>query len=266
MNVPHPVPVSRVPGRSDEGGIDDDPTAGRDHAPDDGGVGAAVRALVRTGIGAAARAGTISLSTVGDVLEAPGRALAGRIAAGAVSRPRPVATRAELVDALEEQPRSPLLGGATGAALAARVARRVGPLRFLAKRTPLWLVITAAPAVHASVARGAEELAVVASHLVHRAEAAGVAPDPERVRRAAVQLLTRVPVDPSVEPRHAPLAVAWLQRALRATLPFSPGVATREPGSLARATLAVDPATLATVAPPPGGDEPPQFGSGADFA
>ncbi len=104
-----------------------------------------------------------------------------------MSHPRPVAERPDLLDALEEQSRSQLLGGATGAALATRVARRAGPLRFLAKRTPMWLVITSAPAVHASVARGAEELAVVASHLVHRAMAAGVQPDPERVGRAATE-------------------------------------------------------------------------------
>jgi hypothetical protein len=227
------------------------PAAVPEKGPDDGGIGAAVLAFVRSVPGAVAKVGTISLSAAGDALEGPGRALAGRIATSAVSRPRPVAERAELVDALEVQPRSPLLGGATGAALAARVARRVGPLRFLARRTPLWLIVTGAPAVHASVARGAEELAVVASHLVHRARSAGVDPDPDRVRRASVQLLSRVPVDPSVEPRHAPLAVVWLQRAVRATLPFSPGVATRDPGSLARATVAVDPATLGSQEPVP---------------
>ncbi|MGI8684880.1 MAG: hypothetical protein ACR2MO_07305 [Acidimicrobiales bacterium] len=230
-------------------------TVEMDPGPDDTGVGAAVRAMVRTAIGAVGRAGSTSLSAAGDVLEVPGRALAGRIAASAVSHPRPVAERPDLVNALEENKRSPLLGGATGAALATRVARRVGPLRFLARRTPMWLAITAVPAVHASVARGAEELAVVASHLVHRARAAGVQPDPERVRRAAVQLLSRVPVDPSVEPRHAPLATAWLQRALRATLPFSPGVATRDPGSLARATVSVDPATLGSPLPLPAAED-----------
>lgn len=240
MNVPHPEP--ELPACVDAAETAEVSVA--EEAADDGGVGAAIRAMVRAAIGALARAGKVSLSTAGDVLEAPGRALAGRITTTALSHPRPVAERPDLVAALEEQPRSPLLGGATGAALAARVVRRVGPLRFLAKGTPMWLVITAAPAVHASVARGAEELAVVASHLVHRAQAAGVQPDPERVRRAAVQLLSRVQVDPSVEPRYAPLAVAWLQRALRATLPFSPGVATRDPGSLARATVEVDPATL----------------------
>lgn len=220
----------------------------------EGGVAGAVRDLVRTAITSVGRAGTVSLGAVGDAAEGPGRALAARITAGAFTSPKPVPDRAALAAALEEQPRSPLLGGATGAAMAAKVARRVGPLRFLARRTPMWLVITAAPAIHASVTRGAEELALVASHLVHRARTAGLEPDPERVRRAAVQLVGGAQVDPEAEPRYAPLAVAWFQRALRATLPFSPGVATRNPGTLARAAAAVDPATLTgaiPLSPPP---------------
>jgi len=218
-------------------------------------VAAGVGDLVRTMVTAVGRAGTVSLSAAGEAVEAPGRALAGRIAAAAVSQPRPVADRTDLAAALDEQPRSPLLGGATGAAMAAKVARRVGPLRFLARRTPMWLVITVGPALHASVTRGAEELALVASHLVHRTRAAGLEPDPERVRRAAVQLITGVAVEPTAEPRHAPMVVAWLRRALRATLPFSPGVATHNPAALARSTAAVDPLTLGTAALPTAGDK-----------
>lgn len=211
----------------------------------DGGIAAAVRDLVSAALSAGAKAGSFSLGAVGDTMEAPARALAGRITAGAVNQPRPVPDPAALTAALSAESRLPQLGGATGAALAAKVAGRVGPLRFLARRTPLWLVVTALPALHASMARGAEELALVASHLVHRARAAGLEPDPERVRRASVQLLSGVSVDPAAEPRHAPLAVAWLQRALRAALPFSSGVATRDPGPLARAVSAVDPASIA---------------------
>lgn len=219
------------------------------------GVAVAVRDLVRKVVASGGRAGTVSLSAVGDAVEAPGRVLAARIAAAAVRQPRPVADRAGLVAALEERPRSPLLGDSTAAAMAAKVARRVGPLRFLARRTPIWLVVTAVPAIHASVTHGADELALVSSHLVHRARAAGLEPDPERIRRAAVQLVSGVPVDPGTEARHAPLAVAWLQRALRATLPFSSGVATRNPGSLARATADVDPVTLSSAQALPTGDD-----------
>jgi len=196
-------------------------------------------------------------AAVGEAAEGPGRTLAGRIAVNAVSQPRPVAHVDDLTAALDAQPRSPLLGGATGAAMLAKVAGRVGPLRFFARRTPMWLVVTVAPAVHASVTRGAEELALVASHLVHRTRAAGLEPDPERIRRVAVQLVTGVPVEAAAEPRHAPMVVAWLGRALRATLPFSPGVATPEPRQLARATAAVEPSTLCGRASLPAGRDDP---------
>ncbi|HVE45228.1 MAG TPA: hypothetical protein VNA57_00575 [Acidimicrobiales bacterium] len=217
----------------------------------EGSIAAAVRDLVRTALTAAGKAGSVSLTAVGDTLESPARGLAGRITAGAVSQPRSVASQADLAAALADQPRAPQLGGATGAALAAKVAKRVGPLRFLARRTPLWLVVTAAPALHASVSLGAEELALVSSHLVHRARADGLEPDAERVRRAAVQLLSGATVDPDVEPRYAPLAVAWLQRALRAALPFSSGVATRNPIPLAQAASALDPKSVAGTPRPP---------------
>lgn len=227
----------------------------RNEPGNDGGIPAAVRDLVSAALTAVGKAGSFSIGAVGDTMEAPARALAGRITAGAINQPKPVADPAVLTAALSAESRSPQLGGATGAALAAKVARRVGPLRFLARRTPLWLVVTALPALHASMARGAEELALVASHLVHRARAAGLEPDPEKVRRAAVQLLSGVSVDPDTEPRHAPLAVAWLQRALRAALPFSSGVATRDPGPLARAVSAVDPAAIGRTSLEQGGRE-----------
>ncbi|MFN2505671.1 MAG: hypothetical protein ABR540_15805 [Acidimicrobiales bacterium] len=217
----------------------------------DGGVLAGLRDLLRTVVTSVGRAGTVSVAALADAVEAPGRALAARIADAAVSQPRPVAHPDALASALSEQPHAPLLGGATAAAVAAKVASRVGPLRFLARRTPLWLVVTAVPALHASMVRGAEELALVASHLVHRTRATGLEPDPERVRRAAVQLMSGKAVDPETEPRHAPLVLAWLQRAARATLPFSNGVATRNPGTLARAASAVDPSSLGLAALPP---------------
>lgn len=209
------------------------------------GIAGAILDLLRAAVTSVGRAGTVSLAAVGEAVEVPGRALAGRIASSAVAHPRPISHHTDLAAALKDHPRSPLLGGSTAAALAAKVAGRVGPLRFLARRTPMWLVVTAVPALHASITRGAEELALVASHLVHQARAAGVEPDPERVRRAVVQIVLGAPVDPATEPRYAPLAVAWMQRALRATLPFSQGVSTGDPDGLARAAAGIDPSALA---------------------
>jgi hypothetical protein len=139
-----------------------------------------------------------------------------------------------------------LVGGASAAAMAARVARRFGPLRFLGRRTPVWMVAALVPALHASITWGVEEVRLVASLLQHRARAAGVVADPERVRRAATQLVAGQPVEPSAEPRHSQLAAAWFQRAVRATLPLAKGVTTDDPDGLATAAAALDPAILAT--------------------
>lgn len=217
------------------------PAATTPEPDDDGGVGA----VVRSAVGAARRAGSFTASGVADALEAPLRALSRKAVAGALAQPQPVSNTTRLAEALGERPKSPLLGGATATALATKVARRFGPLRFLAKRTPMWILAAAVPALTASIARGRNELELVASHLVHRSRAAGIEPDPERVRRATVQLVSAGTVDPGVDARHAPLAVAWVQRGLRSTLPFAAGVSTRNPEGLAAAASAVPVAHLA---------------------
>jgi hypothetical protein len=182
-----------------------------------------------------------------DAVESAARSLARRVVNSAIAAPRLVDERKALARTLAERPNTPRLGGATAAALAARFASRLGPLRFLARRTPMWLVAAAVPALIASVNRGADELGLVASHLVLRARDANLEPDAERLRRVAVQLLTRTQVDPEREPRHGPLAVMWLRRAFRAALPFTAGVATADPTGLADAAAAVDPTLLAPV-------------------
>jgi hypothetical protein len=108
------------------------------------------------------------------------------------------------------------------------------------------MVAALVPALHASITWGVEEVRLVASLLQHRARAAGVVADPERVRRAATQLVAGQPVEPSAEPRHSQLAAAWFQRAVRATLPLAKGVTTDDPDGLATAAAALDPAILAT--------------------
>lgn len=206
--------------------------------------------VVQAAVDALGRAGSASVGTVADTVanavEGAGRSLTRRMVSDAVASPRAVGDRDALARALAERRPLPGLGGATVAALGLRVAGRVRGLRFLARRTPMWLLATAVPALVASVSRGADELGLVASHLVSRARAAGVDPDPERVRRVAVQVASRRPVDPEHDPRHGPLVVTWLRRAFRAALPFTAGVATRDPDGLATAAASVDPADLGT--------------------
>jgi hypothetical protein len=207
---------------------------------DDDSVAAGVAGVVRSALDAASKAGTISISGLTDALERTGRSLSRRVVEGAETRRPPIADRAALAKALADKPPAPALAGATAAAVALRVASRFRPLGVLAKRSPMWLLAAAVPALAASVTRGADELGMVASLLIHRARAAGVEPDLERVRRTAVQIVSRKPVDPEVEPSHGTLALGWLRRAARAALPFTAGVATADPEGLAEAATAFD--------------------------
>ena len=238
--IPSSAPDPAPSGRAEVGG---------DHVdhvdpPGDAAAGS-VRSVVSVALDAVARAGRLTTTGAGEAVEGPARALARRSTATAALEPRPVPDRASLARALSTKPGAPVLGGATATALATRLARRVGPLRLVARRTPLWVLAALVPAVHASVTWGAEELRLVASHLHHRARADGVEPDPERVRRVAVQILARQPVDPATEPRSSALVAAWVQRAVRSTLPFADGVHSRDPEGLASASAAVDVRTLA---------------------
>jgi hypothetical protein len=213
--------------------------------PDDGSVAAGVNGVVRSALDAVSKAGTISVSGLTETLERAGRSLSRRVVEAAESRRPPIADRAALATAPATKPPAPALAGATAAALALRFARHFRLLKGLAKRSPIWLLATAVPALVASVTRGADELGMVASHLIHRARAAGVEPDLERVRRAAVQIVSHKPVDPEVEPSHGTLAFGWLRRAARAALPFTAGVATADPEGLADAASGFDPTLLA---------------------
>jgi hypothetical protein len=204
-----------------------------------------VQGVVQAAVDALGRAGSASAGALADAVEGAARSLTRRMVADAVASPQGVEDREALARALAARPVSPVLAGATIAALGLRLARRVRRLGFLARRTPLWLVATAVPALVASVSRGADELGLVASHLVLRARAKGIEPDPERVRRVAVQIASRRAVDPDQEPRHGPLVVSWLRRAFRAALPFTSGVATSDPDGLAAAAADVDPTQLA---------------------
>jgi hypothetical protein len=204
-----------------------------------------VQNVVQAAVDVLGRAGSASMGAVADAVEGAGRALTRKMVSNAVTSPRAMPDRQKLERALAERPVSPALAGATVAALGLRLAGRVRRLGFIARRTPMWLLATAVPALLASVARGADELGLIASHLVLRARTKGVEPDPERVRRVAVQIASRRTVDPEQEPKHGPLVVSWLRRAFRAALPFTAGVATSDPEGLAAAAADVDPTRLA---------------------
>jgi len=209
-----------------------------------------VSGVVRTALDAVAKAGTMSAARIGDTLEQAGRSLAGRVVANASTRRNPLPDRSSLARALSAKPPNPAIAGAAAAAVGVRFLTRFKRVRGLAKRTPMWLLATAVPALVASVTRGADELGMVSAHLIHRARAEGVEPDLDRVRRVAVQIVSHRIVDPDAEPSHGALAVQWLRRAVRAALPFTSGIATADPEGLAAAASELDPRLLAASANP----------------
>jgi hypothetical protein len=210
-----------------------------------GGVADDVRELVAAALTAVGRAGTTSAASLADTVEGAGRSLTRRVVSGALDAPRPVGDRRLLADALAARPATPVLASATGAALVARSLSRFRLLNFLSRRTPMWIMAGLVPALIASVSRGADELGMIASHLVRRTRDAGLEPDPERIRRAAVQVMSGAPIDPDVEPGHGALVVAWFRRAFRTALPFASGIATRDPEGLAAVAAEVDPKQVA---------------------
>lgn len=225
----------------------DDVDARRDEPP--GGEpparsGPDVAALAQAVVDLVGRRSTGGATSALDAVEGAARSLVRRLVSAAIEAPRPVEDRQRLAKALRKRPPSPALGGATAVAFGTKVARRLGPARFAARRTPLWFAVTAVPAVYASITRGAEEVTLVTSHLVLRARAAGIEPDPERLRRVVIQLLTGRDARPDHEASHGPLALAWGRRALRAALPFASTVSTKDPDGLAAAAAAVDPHLL----------------------
>ena len=148
-------------------------------------------------------------SAVTDALESAGRSLARRAVAAPSRRPE-LADQRKLQDALADKPGVTALGSATTAAVALKFAGRFRKLGFLAKRTPYFLIATAVPALIAfGHPRRPEQLGMVAAHLSHRAQAEGVEPDIERVRRRG-PIVSYRPVDPNREaqPRCPGAAVA----------------------------------------------------------
>jgi hypothetical protein len=209
------------------------------------GIAEDVRGVVAAAVAAVGRAGTDSAASIADAVEGAGRSLTRRVVSGALEAPRPVGDRRQLAEALAARPATPIVASATGAALVARALSRFRLLNFLSRRTPMWIMAGVVPTLIASVSRGADELGMIASHLVRRTRDAGLEPDPERVRRVAVQVLSGAPIDPDVEPGQGALVVAWLRRAFRSALPFTAGVATRDPDGLAAVAAEVDPKLVA---------------------
>ena len=195
----------------------------------------------------ARRATRAASSGLSSGVDAAARTLARRVVKGAMADPHDLPDRDTLARALASTDTGPMIGGAAVAALAMSLTRRLKGATFALKRTPLWVATAVGPPLYQSVNRGAQELGLVASPLVVRARRAGIEPDPERVRRVAVQILTGDPVDPTSEPRHGQLGARWLKRAARAAMPLTGDVRTRDPRGLAPIAAGVPTSSLATI-------------------
>ena len=146
------------------------------------------------------------------------RALVRRRVDRAMRPGTPAVDADALVDALD--PRSgPALSPWIGAG-AARLARTGRVAKVVGGRTPLGLAVRFGPAVHAAVTSSIRSIDAAAAHVVHRARANGVEPDPERVHRVVVQALGGGGIDPHAEADHGRLLRGWLTTAGRRAVPF----------------------------------------------
>lgn len=178
----------------------------------------------------------------GESLERLAQSLCSRIVHQSLDHPRPIRDLPELQAALAQKSRS---FDSTGVAVVTKaVLTRIGPMKFLARRTPWLLAASAVPDMYSSLVRGREEVAIVSSFLVHRAGDADTDVDAERLRRVTVQLLLRRKVDPGAEPDDADLVSSWARRALKSALPFVKGGGTPHSRAIAAAADTVDPSLL----------------------
>lgn len=171
------------------------------------------------------------------------RALCSRVVKHSIEEPLPIRDLRELEEALSKKTSLPF--DSTGAAVVTKaVMTRVGPLKFLARRTPWLVAASAVPDMYSALARGRDEVAMVSSFLIHQSGGTAAAIDPERLRRVTVQLLQRRAVAPEIQSDDGDLVSSWIRRAVKSALPFVKAGVTRHSKSIAAAAARVDPASL----------------------
>ena len=102
-------------------------------------------------VGTLAKGGQASAAAVSRSTEGAATTLTKRVIRNAVAQPRPEEHRM-LTQALATRPSGATLAGPF-AAMAARAASKVSALRFLTRRTPMWMLATVVPALWSAVAR-----------------------------------------------------------------------------------------------------------------
>lgn len=147
------------------------------------------------------------------------------VAARVAVKPSPVRTADQLHDALVAV-RSEKGGAASMASLLTSTGLARRTLGIGTKRVPLLAAATGTATALTSIARGIREVRLLASHLVHRAQAAGVTVDAGALRTVVLHLYLRPNEDPA---RDAPppmlvtrVVTTWVRTATAEALPLVP--------------------------------------------
>ena len=208
-----------------------------------------VLATARAVLGQLGRSSKTVGRASGGQVERMSVALVRRTVSRAASQPAAIDDQRALQDALAQERTSVGLSASSVTLVAGRLMRRMRPLRRFASKTPAMAAITAVPELYSSIADGLDDLSALASFLVRRAEREGAEVDPDRLRRAVVQLLDGATVDPAVEPEHDRLVWSWIGRSLRRSLPFGSRAGRVDAKRLAARAASVDVRTLRAPAP-----------------
>ncbi|QGG96312.1 hypothetical protein [Actinomarinicola tropica] len=185
---------------------------------------------------------TATVGAVGDRLDQ----LVDRV----VRHPSPVRTSEELAEALTAL-RENKNGAASAASFLASTSLASRTLRIGTKKMPLIAAATGAASALAVFATGFRELRMIASHLVHRAHAAGVVVDPGALRSVALQVYLRPGETPRLDEAPslltARLATRWSRTAAAEALPLVPDNLGRpKVAQWVTAASTVDPRVLAS--------------------
>lgn len=209
-----------------------------------------VIAALQSAVGKGRKLGSLSLSGIGAGVDDAVRRLVDDRVSRALERPGRPLSETELTAVLTTGSGSSL-ARRIGSRSAGKLARRSRPLRALGGRSPAGLALRFGPALYDVVTQARHTMDVVATQLAARAAAAGVSPDPDRLRVAVVQILGGQPVDPGGAADHRIVARRWLTSAGGQLAPFGLGGRSAVPAAdVAAAVQSVDPSGLA----PDGGD------------
>jgi hypothetical protein len=171
------------------------------------------RALTTTAMGLPAMTAT----AVGERLD--------RLVAGVVAHPTGVTTADQLRSSLMRLRTSDKSAASAATFLAGTaIARRT--IGLGARRVPMLAAVTGVATGLTIFARGLREVRLIASHLVHRARAAGVEVDPRALRTIALQVYLRPHEAPSHDGTPSMLttrvATRWARTVATTMLPLVP--------------------------------------------